>query len=369
MAADVSTLLARLSNAAAAAPPSTPPPARPAVSPRQSPEPPRAAPEPSERPPVETMRLDVGIHADIPENVYHRDCAIEVSASSSILRTIQTESPRHAKYAHPRLNPKWEPEEPSADMIKGTILHSMLLDTPKPYRVFDHKSWQSNAAKADQAQCFADGMIPVLSHKLEELQDCADGARELLKSEMPKVWEALTDPETINEATLIFRRSGVMCRGRVDALVPDKYGALYDFKFTGRSAEPDAWGKMMRDKYLFQPVMYPEAIEELRGDYVELVYIVVEWDPPYGISLHSLAPDLFDIAKQNLDDALELWKACLKANRWRGYPTQIHYHESPGWMKSQREGRTIARAALQEAERRRLDAVQRFQSKTGTPAR
>jgi hypothetical protein len=207
---------------------------------------------------------------------------------------------------------------------------------------------------------------------MEELNVAADAVRERLQKTLPDVWAALSDPETLHEVTLIFRRSGVLCRIRCDTLPPAKYGATYDLKFTGRSAEPDAWGKKMRDDYLYQPALYPYGIETLRGDAPEFRFIACEWEPPYGISIHALDPSLEALAQRRLDEALELWALCLKRNDWPGYAPFVHYAEAPAWMISQEEGRVIARESLREASRRReaaLAAVHRFEDVTGGVAR
>jgi hypothetical protein len=83
----------------------------------------------------------------------------------------------------------------------------------------------------------------------------------------------------------------------------------------------------------------------------------------------ALAPDLAELARRRLDEALETWVTCLKANHWPGYPPFTHYAEAPGWMLAQEESRTIARAALREADNRRIRVAQRFQAERGMPAR
>lgn len=302
----------------------------------------------------EPLRLTEGIYGDIPEAAYHADCAIEISASASGLRTLLTESPRHAAYDHPKLNPAWEPSESTLDMNKGTILHSLLLGTPQPYVELDFKNYQTNDARTAKADVLKDGLIPILKTQMTDLRTAADAIRKILREEFPKVWEALSDPDTMNEATLIFRRNGVMCRSRCDAFPLDKYGQVYDFKFTGRTAEPEAWSKQLRDRYLFQPVLYTAGIEALRGDDPEFRFLVAEWDAPYGISIHALDPGLQELARRRLDEALEVWSICLKNNSWPGYPPFTHFSEAPGWMLAQEESRVIAREALREAERRRV---------------
>jgi hypothetical protein len=299
------------------------------------------------------IKLGIGIHKGVPEAVYHADCADGISASSSILRTLITESPLHAFHDHPKLNPNFQASPSTESQNKGTILHALLLGTPPAHRVLHHDSFRTDKAKADRDAALSAGFIPVLADKMADLETAADAIRERLQKTLPDAWAAMTDPETLHEATLIFRRNGVLCRIRYDTLPPAKYGVSYDLKFTGRSAEPDAWGKKLRDDYLFQPALYPYGVEELRGDAPEFRFLACEWEPPYGISMHALDPSLEELARHRLDEALFLWDLCLKRNDWPGYAPFVHYAEAPAWMVSQEESRVIARESLREAVRRK----------------
>lgn len=316
---------------------------------KPAPESPTDAAAPDQR----VTRFNIGIWPNVPEAIYHADCAADgISASSSALKTLIEQSPMHAAYSHPRLNRQWVPTESTDAQIKGTILHSLMLDTPAPYRVLNFKDYRTDAAKAAKAQCFKDGKLPILADRMEDLFETASEVRNRLIDGFPAVWAALTDPDTMHEATLIFRRDGVLCRSRCDTLPPDKYNAAYDFKFTGREAEPEAWQRKLVNDYLIQAVLYPYGIEALRGDEPEFRYIVVEWDPPYGITVNALAPELAEIGRRRLNDALLIWQECVETGKWPGYPTFVHYAEPPGWLANQEESRIIARESAREWARR-----------------
>lgn len=318
------------------------------------------------------LALKEGIYPGISESDYHADCADGISASASCLRTLLQESPLHCAYDHPKINKDFKPQPSTESQNKGTILHALMLGTKSPHKVLHHDSFRTDKAKAERDATIAAGLIPILADKMGELETAAAAIRKRLQDTLPDTWAALSDPETLHEVTLIFRRNGVLCRIRCDTLPPAKYGATYDLKFTGRSAEPDAWGKKLRDDYLFQPALYPYGIEELRGDSPEFRFLACEWEPPYGISLHALDPSLEELAKRRLDEALFLWDLCLKKNDWPGYAPFVHYAAAPAWMVSQEEWRVIARESLREAVRRKeaaTSAIHRFEDETGTPAR
>lgn len=286
----------------------------------------------------EPLRLGVGIHEGVTEKAYHADPAIAPSASASILKTLYSRSPEHARWDHPRLNPLFEHDEPTDFQIDGTILHSLILGTEPQYEVLGYDAYRSNAAKAAKKEVLEAGLIPILKHKYERLPELAD--KFLVRiAEFPQLREVLADAQ--KEVTLIWREAGVLCRSRVDLLPPAKANFMLDLKFTSRSAEPDGWGRTLVNEYLFQAALYPRAVEKLRGDKPEFCFLVCETDAPYGVSLHSLDPQLEDLANRRLDDALSSWDRCIHGGKWPGYSHEIHYQEAPPWELAKQEVRAI----------------------------
>ena len=291
-------------------------------------------------------RLPIGLHRDVPENVYHADPAETPSASSSILKTLVDQSPMHAWWDQPRLNPEFEAAPSTKAQQEGTILHSLVLGTPALYDVlpFDdyklHKGLNpSNAAQLARDATLAAGRIPILRREFDELAKVAGRLNRHIHDAHPDVVAALADPETLFEVTIICRIRGVLCRVRVDCLPPPRYGFALDLKFTGRSAEPEGWGRKLVSDHLFQADLYPRAIKEVRGDKPEFRFLVCETDPPSGVSKHAMDPQMEDLASRKVNRGLDLWSRCLTANNWPGYSPEVHYQEPPPWELARWEAR------------------------------
>jgi hypothetical protein len=290
---------------------------------------------------LSALRLQEGIHLNVPERDYHGDCADGVSASASILKKVYLQSPLHAKHAHPKLNPDFE-ESPSTDaQATGSILHAMVLGQSAPYRELPYDSYRTSAAKEARDKALDYGLIPILSHKLLEIYLVAEALRIRLQDDHPEIYEALMHEETIREGTVIWREDGVLCRCRFDALPPRRYGFSCDLKFTGLSADPEKWSRTLATDYLFQADLYPRAIRATRGDNVEFRFIVCETDPPYGVSVHAMGPDLADLAQTRVDLSLRKWSECLRTGKWPGYPAMVCYANAPGWLAKQDMDREV----------------------------
>jgi hypothetical protein len=290
---------------------------------------------------ITSMRLPEGIHANIPEAVYHADPTSGISASAGILKKLYMESPEKAAFVHPRLNPNFQPSPPSEAMVSGTILHAMVLGTPAPYRELGYDSYRTNDARAARDAAVASGLLPILTHKLGELSEVADNVKRRLATEHPLILQAIEDAETLREATMIWREEGTLCRCRFDVLPPARYGFTADLKFTGLSAEPLEWSRKLAREYLFQADLYPRAVKQLRGDKPEFKFVVAETEPPYAVSVHAMAPSLAEVAERRVASALEKWSRCLKYGSWPGYATMTHYAEASPWMVSEDDQRDI----------------------------
>lgn len=281
---------------------------------------------------VSPNRLDVGIHKGVPEATYHADPAITPSASSGVLRTLVQRSPEHAWMTHPRLNMVRKDKSSTEAMNRGTILHALVLNTPHPHRVLHVADYRSAAARDQRDAALAAGLIPVKADDMEELEDVASAIRSRLLA-LPEVWSAMQAAisEGMSEATLIWQERGVLCRCRYDTLPPATYRATYDLKFTGLSAEPDAFGKKVTGDYAFQADLYPRAVRALRGDRPLFVFLAAETEAPYGVSLHALDPEAADLARQKVDAALAQWAECLRSGEWPSYPPLVHFHGAKPW--------------------------------------
>jgi hypothetical protein len=322
---------------------------------------------------ISPLRLAEGIHRNVPEAAYHDDPGVEPSASSGILRTIIGSTAKHAWQKHPRLNSAYEPSVGTEAMNRGSILHALTLETPPPFRVLDVADYRSGAAKALRDETIAAGLIPVKSADINELYDIAASIRAGLKA-MPEVWAAMQDAvaSQMTEVSLLWREQGVLCRCRYDTLPAARFGATYDPKFTGLSAEPDAFGKKVTNDYAFQADLYPRAVKALRGDSPLFVFVAIETNAPYGITLHALDPEAADLARQKVDAALAVWAQCLRSGVWPSYSSLIHYHGAKPWeinaweekQEHANQAREIARRPKQSA----IDSYNQMMTEMGAQA-
>lgn len=314
-------------------------------------------------------RLPPGIHRDVPEADYHADPAPEISASASILRKLDRQSPEHAREAHPRLNPAMPVRQPTEAQETGTILHALMLGTAPPWRVYEYEDWRSKDARTARDTCRESGIIPILAHKLEPLTAMAAAYRRRIERDFPKLASAMVDPETIKEATIIARINGVMCRSRVDILPPANYGFIADLKFTGLSAPPDEYERTVRRDYRYQADLYPRMVRAMRGDMPEFRFYCGEEESPHGMACYTFGPGSEERNRERVDTALEKWALCLAANQWPGYPALIHTIEDEPWESGRAEAASLRHRAAAQVSAGVIRKLHEISARIGGPLR
>jgi hypothetical protein len=283
---------------------------------------------------------EAGIYPSMPAATYHADPCPAPSLSSTIARCLLDRSPLHAWAKHPRLG-NMKPLEPTPEMDDGSVLHHLILGVGAELAVVDAPDWRSKGAREERVASRAAGRIPVLIGRYVELGIVAEEAlaRLALHVDYPAPFR-----DGMPETAMLWEESGTWCRALVDWLPTDAAAPLVDLKTTrlgkNESAAPQAWERRMIDRYALQAAFYCRGAARLRGrEPAGMLFVVVETDPPYAVSIVSPAPSLMAHANAEVDEALAVWRACLAANEWPGYPPYTSYVEAPGWLEMRREER------------------------------
>lgn len=287
--------------------------------------------------------MNPGIY-QIDADTYHADPCDEPSLSASVAHVLLTETPAHARLAHPRLNPN-HVEDNDSKFTAGRVLHALFLEGENRMDVFRGlngkgdvaTAWQTNESKAFKAEAFARGRIPVLAH--EELEFLAA---------LDTLWqriETLEDkpaPFTNGkpEQTLIWQEpNGVWCRARPDWLHDD--AATIDDLKTCASANPgNGFGDFGRAVetlgHYVQEAFYRRGVAALFDTAPVFRFIAFELDGP-GITCDSLSARYRAIGDSAVARAIALWGDCLSRNDWPGYPRYRIEIEPPERLAAREE--------------------------------
>lgn len=261
---------------------------------------------------------------------YHLDQFGETpTLSATIARILCSQTPAHAKAAHPRLNPDYTRQDDEKFDI-GNAVHSLLLEGDDKAFVIHADSWRTKDAKESRDEARAHGKVPLLVGQHESVLAMLEAVRGQIS-----LLDVDPAPFTAGkpEQTLTWDENGVACRARLDWL-HDDHSCIDDLKTTSRSADPDAWGRTMFSmNYDIQAVLYMRGVKALTGEEPDFRFVIAETQPPFAVSIVALAPDALALANSKVDYALDLWARCLKSGRWEGWPNRVCYTEAPPWAE------------------------------------
>jgi len=220
---------------------------------------------------------------------------------------------------HPR------PETPALSM--GSALHTAILEPEEflqryvtrpaglDFRTKAGKEWKASV-RADQAILTAD-QVDTIWQYVKAVSEHEEASR-LLEG-------------TRREETVAWTIDSLACKGRVDAIGPDK---IIDLKST-RSLE---W--FMRDavKMLYhgQLAWYRDGcfFSKLIPEDSEVYIIATETAEPYDVGVFRLGPSVLRTGRELYTSLLGYWRECERSNIWLGQYAGIQPYELPPWAET-----------------------------------
>lgn len=310
-----------------------------------------------------------GLYPDVPEADYHADPVATPSLSSSICKLIVERSPEHAWYAHPRLNPEAASEvekAPTRGMDFGTAAHKLLLGRGRDLVEIAAADYKTKAAQQERDAARAAGKVPMLADDMAAVRSMVEAARRKIgRTELADVF----DTGEAEITGVVQDRLGGWRRIRVDWLPASarKGGHIVavDVKTTGGSASPEDWQRTAFDMgYDIQAAFYMQALSMLLPDVrsVSFKFLVVEQDPPHGVTVNEFSGQALEEAHNRVDHAAHVWALCMKRGQWPGYPADITRIDPPKWRSEKAEMQRLSMFRLLEAWQAPLSIDQRNQA-------
>jgi hypothetical protein len=272
----------------------------------------------------------------MPAARYHKDPVSAVSLSSSCAVTLVSETPAHAKAGHPRLT-----EQPDDDTNKamdlGSVVHELVLGEGGGFRVHDFPDWRTKDAKAAAEASREVGEIPILKVKYDEACEVDASISKNLQA-IGEVWNRFLAGH--KEIVYIWRDiGGPWCRSMDDCLyISGDHAICFDLKTTATGlSDREIQSKIvggMDLKAAFRVRGLTQLLPSLAGR-IKFMWIFAEVNPPYEIRAIEATGEILAMGDRKAAYAIELWRRCMGANEWPGYPRKIERIPLPGWAEAQ----------------------------------
>jgi PDDEXK-like uncharacterized protein DUF3799 len=284
---------------------------------------------------VEAVELteitEPGVYS-MPEPIYHADPVPVGSLSSSGARLLLPPStPAHFRYRrdHPTVGTR--------AMEVGSGTHTIVLGDGPPVERIDADDWRTKSAKEDAAAARAAGRIPLLAAE----HDAAHAMAEVVRNH--ETAGALFAPGSgLPEQNLFWQDpdTQVWCRCRLDWLPHPGAEVMYaaDYK-TAVEADLEHASKAMANYGYHQQAQWNAEGLRLLGlaERVVFLFVFQEKTPPYEISVVQPNEDALAIAAERNRKAIDVFRQCMEADHWPGYPTGVTTVALPGWSIYQHE--------------------------------
>ena len=247
-----------------------------------------------------------------------------------INKILLDHSPLHAWHAHPRLNPKFERDDPTKFDI-GNVAHKLLIGRGKDIAVIVAPDWRSKAAQVARESAAAAGKLGVLGHNYDRAAAMVERAREQLDA------AGMSDAFRDGEVVIAWKLGEEWARSLIDWLSPDRRTVL-DYKTTAASAAPHKLGaKMADDGWALQAAFHENGLDHIDPDNAgrrRHIFVCQEAEEPFALSIAEMSESAITIGRKQLQAAAGLWARCMAAGKWPGYPACPIVPEYPGWAEA-----------------------------------
>lgn len=259
-----------------------------------------------------------GLVLDLPEETYHAHPALSSTGAKLLL-----DSPATFDWVVNKGNRR---EKAAFDF--GSAVHAEVLGTGYGVEELDFDNYRTGKAQQARDEARAAGLIPMLKKDMVEVHATAQAvlahptARALLEREGDAEASVFsTDPLT-----------GVDLRCRFDFLPADRRVAV-DLK-TAREgvARPHKFaGTVVEYGYDVSWAHYTLTAELADEAVLDMVFIVVETEPPFHILIGRLDEDFKQIGTAKARRARDRYARALATGEWPGRPGEMQMIRPPMW--------------------------------------
>lgn len=267
--------------------------------------------------------------------------------SSGLVVTLDRFSPAHARWQqdHP------EDNEASSRSDLGTAVHDALLEGTDRIVSVDAADWRTKAAKEARDFARLEGKIPLLAHKVAQVQAAvtmATGFIELSElgglfsageAERTLVWseesfERVKDtPDILNPAIKYKTEQlcGILLKARPDWLSHTMKVCCH-VKTSEGSVAPGPFSRTVDNmSYDTMIAFYERACEAVGLAGYRHVILAIEQDGPHGCALYDLSPAKATIAHARVQRAIDTWQECVASGHFPAYDRRVHSLEPKPW--------------------------------------
>ena len=269
----------------------------------------------------------------ISNEAYHADVS---ALTSSMLKTLAI-TPAHF---YDRYLSDNERPEPSRAMIRGTMIHTMVLEPTwfddRHVVIPEGLDRRTKEGKALWAELQASGKQPITS---QEYQDTMAVFKSIMSHPVSRI---IFQTEGMAETTLRWTdETGVECKCRPDYMIPPNVseqfpnGLIVDIKSTADAVEQSFRRQAYNLGYHISAAHYTQGFKAEFGTRPAFLFCVAEKSRPFLSRYFAAGSEFMSMGESEVRRLISLYIECSKTNRWPGYPTNVQTLELPDFVLKQ----------------------------------
>ena len=273
--------------------------------------------------PTEPNIYGVGLHRNMPEEVYHSDPTARVSLSRSMASEMLKKSPYHLYGSNRRLGALHVEPHESTEMDIGSVGHALLLGKGKKIDIGEWDDYKTKDSKEWREGCREAGRVPILDKHYQAAQAMQkEGLRQL------GIF-GLTDEYVAGESEVvgIWEEGPTLLRCMYDRLtIAESTVTIIDWKVTKTCEKEFLRRQVYRQFYDLQCVWYKRGIGALLPKYagrIRFLFLFIEREWPYSLVPVELDPESEMVGQMRFDRALEMWRVGMAKGYWPTYASEI----------------------------------------------
>jgi|KBSMisStaDraftv2_1062788.scaffolds.fasta_scaffold45990_4 hypothetical protein len=276
---------------------------------------------------------DPGIYRDVSDADYRSDPCPIASLTQSLAKIITERSPWHAWTESRSLNADHEPED-DAKFDLGNAAHALILGRGKDFEVLSFKDWRTKDAKAARKAAAEAGKIGILT----ENYDRAFDMRKSAETQIARHQDCNAFTNGTAEVMIAWEEDGVWFRSLVDWL-HDDLRTIDDFKSTGMSVAEHVLGlRAEAGGWHIQAAFIERGLDILDPTGAgrrRFRFIAQETDDPFALNVMHMTEHWMTMGRKRVNAAVDIWKSCIRTNRWPGYSRHSITPDYPSFKEKQ----------------------------------
>lgn len=249
---------------------------------------------------------------------YHKRPELSNSGNNIVI----DQSPAHFKYL------RENPEEPTAALVTGTIVHSGILEPDKFLET--HVAMPECDRRTKVGKEFYEKFLIENSDKTVMTAPVYHQVFGMIGSVMAHATAKAILQKNHNELSFFGEIDGVKVRCRPDII--RQGNLLADLKSTDDASFRAFQKTVATYKYHRQAAFYCDLVSQITGEtYDTFTVIAVEKSAPYAVQVFVLDEATLEKGREEYRRGLAIYRECLLTNKWPAYAVEAVPMNLPSW--------------------------------------